>query len=43
MTGTKWLSCRHFRAAQYKATFMSTATEPKVRIQKEDFSVTDEI
>jgi len=34
---------RLFPGALNKEIFMSTATESKVRIQKEDFSVTDEI
>ncbi len=39
----KWLYCPHSQAALHENTFMSTATESKVRIQREDFVVTDEI
>ena len=33
----------HFPAGHYKEAIMSTVMESKVRIQREDFSVTDEI
>jgi molybdopterin synthase catalytic subunit len=40
---TKWLFSLHFQAVQNKEHPMGTVMESKVRIQREDFSVTDEI
>jgi molybdopterin synthase catalytic subunit len=40
---TKWLFSLHFQAVNNKENSMGTVMESKVRIQREDFSVTDEI